>query len=547
MKAVRRNLALVVVLWFLGGCGAVFGDYIAMWGADGNGLYAVPEGNDFVAVAGGVIHNVAMRSDDTLTAWGWNEFGECDVPTDSNYVAVGAGAFYSAALRSDGSLAAWGRNQVGQCNVPEGNDFVEISCGISHGLALKSDGSLVAWGDNWAGACNVPGSNDFVAIAGGKSYSLALKSNGSLEAWGWNHVGQCNVPEGNDFVAIAAGWIHGIAVRSDGSLAGWGSDYYGQSDVPAGNDFVSVAAGEWHSIALKSDGSLEAWGLNDQGQCNVPAGNDFMVISSGGSHGLALRVSGPGGEPGGDLVSHWRLNESSGKTAYDWVGGNHGFVSEPNWVSGRVGGALGFDGIGGYVDVGDEGSLDFGGATDFSIVLWFETRMTSAGMFVNKRAAGKAAGYDLYINGGKITARISNSSNSFAATTSGTFNDNKWHHLAAVYDRDDVITVYVDGNEAAGSADIGTIGDIDNSQPFTIGDRNDVGDHAYFEGTIDELMVFSKALTGEEVTELYESGIVADIQRFWIEGPNDVIENSTMEYRAMASYSDGSTADLTDS
>ncbi len=301
MKAVKTISALAAILWFLGGCGAAFGDYIAMWGADSNGLYAVPEGNDFVAVAGGSIHNVALKSDGTLAAWGWNEYGECDVPTDSNYVAVGAGAFYSAALRSDGSLAAWGRNQVGQCEVPEGNDFVAISCGITHGLALKSDGSLVAWGDNEAGACNVPAGNDFVAIAGGKHYSLALKSDGSLAAWGWNHVGQCDVPAGNDFVAIAAGWIHGLAVKSDGSLRGWGSDYYGQSNVPAGNDFVSVAAGEWHSLALKSDGSLAAWGFNDKGQCNIPSGNEFTAVASGGSHGLALWESGATGGPNGEL------------------------------------------------------------------------------------------------------------------------------------------------------------------------------------------------------------------------------------------------------
>ncbi len=281
-------LMVVTCVLLVYGGQPVLAGYLVAWGNDSNSQCQVPEGNDFVAVAGGYIHSIALKADGTLAAWGWNEFGECDVPADNNFVAVGGGAYYSAALRSDGSLVAWGRNQLGQCDVPAGNDFVAISCGMTHGLALKSDGSLAAWGDNWSGACDVPAGNDFVAIAGGYYYSLALKSDGSLAAWGRNHVGQCDVPAGSNFVAIAAGWIHGLAVRSDGSLAAWGSNVYGQSDVPTGNDFVSVGGGSWHSLALKSDSSLAAWGYNDQGQCDVPGGDDFTAVASGGSHGLAL-------------------------------------------------------------------------------------------------------------------------------------------------------------------------------------------------------------------------------------------------------------------
>jgi hypothetical protein len=120
------------------------------------------------------------------------------------------------------------------------------------------------------------------------------------------------------------------------------------------------------------------------------------------------------------------------------------FVHPGLWVD--VNRALSFDGSGDYVDVGDpnDDSLDFGTNTDFSLSLWFKTSTSDAGFFVNKRAKGKTKGYDTYILGGQIWARIGNTAFFIGTATTETFNDDNWHHLVAVYDRDDVMTVYVD-------------------------------------------------------------------------------------------------------
>jgi len=103
--------------------------------------------NDFVRIAAGGYHNLALRADGSLAAWGWNGYGQCDLdwdqypntPNDFNdFIDIAAGCGHSLAIKSDGSLAAWGWNGYGQCDVPEANDFVDIGAGVYHSLALTS-------------------------------------------------------------------------------------------------------------------------------------------------------------------------------------------------------------------------------------------------------------------------------------------------------------------------------------------------------------------------------------------------------------------------
>ncbi len=250
---------------------------------------SAPEGKDFVAIAAGWDHSLALRKDGSIVAWDTTGVGQTNAPSGTDFVAIAAGEWHSLALRKDGSIVAWETIGVGQTNVPEEKDFVAIAAGGRHNLALRKDGSIAAWGYNGAGQTNVPSGTDFVAIAAGAAHNLALRRDGSIAASGENRFGQTNVPEGNDFVAIAAGGYHSLALRRDGSIAAWGDKSTGQTNVPSGTDFVAIAAGEWHSLALRKDGSIVAWGNHEYGQTNVPAGKDFIAIAAGGKHSLALR------------------------------------------------------------------------------------------------------------------------------------------------------------------------------------------------------------------------------------------------------------------
>jgi len=249
------------------------------------GQVTTPAGNDFVAIAAGWNHDLAIRCDGSIVSWGYSS--QATPPAGNDYVAIAGGSSHFLALRSDGSIVGWGANNVGQSTPPPGNDYVAIDAGHSHSIALKSDGSIVTWGR----LTESPAGNDYIAIAAGENHNLALKSDGSIVGWGSNNFwGQITPPAGNDYVAIATGWCHSTALRSDGSLVGWGANSAGQATPPAGNDFIAISAEENWNVALRSDGSLIAWGDNWAGQINVPAGNSYVAISVGEGHAIALRA-----------------------------------------------------------------------------------------------------------------------------------------------------------------------------------------------------------------------------------------------------------------
>jgi alpha-tubulin suppressor-like RCC1 family protein len=312
MRTVKISTLLLVAL-----CPAVSAVRAAQtgslcaWGDNTYGQTEVPYGNDFVAIAGGWSHSLALKSDGSIAAWGDNSYGQCDVPSpNTDFAAIAAGAYHNLGLKNDGSIVAWGGNTYGQCNVPSPNTgFIAIDAGRDHSLGLKNDGSLVAWGRNSQGQCNLPSPNTgFVAVSGGADHSLGLKSDGSIVAWGYNNLGQCDVPSPNTgFVAVAACYKHSLGLKNDGSIVAWGGNSAGECNVPAPNSgFAAIAGGESDSLGLKSDGSIVAWGYNAYGQCDVPTANiGFIGVAAGLHHAVAIKTATLGGSGTDNYIPRW--------------------------------------------------------------------------------------------------------------------------------------------------------------------------------------------------------------------------------------------------
>ena len=86
-----------------------------------------------LAIVGGLAglgDSTAMA--DQVTGWGINADGELDnLPQGDDFIAVAGGEFYSLALRSNGAIEGWGSNFNGQLNgLPTTNDFVAIAAWI---------------------------------------------------------------------------------------------------------------------------------------------------------------------------------------------------------------------------------------------------------------------------------------------------------------------------------------------------------------------------------------------------------------------------------
>jgi alpha-tubulin suppressor-like RCC1 family protein len=291
--------------------------------------YPAARNNDWITVAAGLGHSLALKTDGTLWAWGLNDRGQLGdgttadavspvrISTDTDWVLVAAGGRHNLALKSNGTLWAWGSNVHGQLGngtlvdelspvqIGLDTDWVAIAAGgeLSHSLARKSNGKLYAWGRNNRGQLGdgttvdksspvqVGTDNKWVKFKAGLEHSVGRKSNGKLFAWGRNDYGQLGdgtttdktspVPIGTDtdWKEIASGWHHNLAKKSNGKVYAWGRNNYGQlgdgstddktSPVPIGTDkkWRKIKAGGWHSTGRKSDGSVWGWGRNNHGQC----------------------------------------------------------------------------------------------------------------------------------------------------------------------------------------------------------------------------------------------------------------------------------------
>jgi len=75
----------------------------------------------------------------SIVAWGFDGGGQVsNTPIGNDFVDIAGGEGHSLALKSDGSLVAWGFDGGGQVsNTPTGTDFVDIAGGEQHSLALE--------------------------------------------------------------------------------------------------------------------------------------------------------------------------------------------------------------------------------------------------------------------------------------------------------------------------------------------------------------------------------------------------------------------------
>ena len=172
--------------------------------------------------------------------------------------------------------------------------------------------------------------------------------------------------------------------------------------------------------------------------------------------------------------------------------------------------ALLFDGNNDYVTMTDVNDV---GTSDFTISTWFRYSATENTLpqLVNKYNGGMGYGLEIVDDGseddGKIRAFIKNASARINALSTGaTAKDGDWHHVAATWDRDGNLTVYLDGI-AGTSVSINTQSgdDIQNALAFVIGAEND---HTaqFFKGFINEVAFWTAVLNETQVQTLFIQG-----------------------------------------
>lgn len=231
------------------------------------GRAKLPVGSTKPAIALGLGSGVILASDGSLWSWGAEELGwpvlglgSCRSTTTlqrigkgTDWVSIAAGPYHNLAVKTDGTLWSWGgnfRSQLGDGtrtsrNVPgpsvAGNDWKQGAVGI-HSVVLKKDGTLWSWGNNWAGNLGIGTTNDITSPQ--------------------------QIGSGTNWVQVWTQGIQNLGLQSDGSLWFWGLDMSVKPErkilvptrVSSGSNWTEACFGSFMMFGLKSDGTLWAWG-----------------------------------------------------------------------------------------------------------------------------------------------------------------------------------------------------------------------------------------------------------------------------------------------
>jgi len=225
--------------------------------------------------------------------------------------------------------------------------------------------------------------------------------------------------------------------------------------------------------------------------------------------GLSMAVSCDSVSAIDGMISYWRFDEGSGSTAYDVMGINDGAINGPQWSVGIVRNALAFDGLDDYVVLPDNPSLSPTSA--LTLESWIRPHDLSADQHIISTAGPGPSpfGHDYYIRlvDRGLEFRI-NDVPFFVRVA--VMEADEWLHVAATYDQNQGLrTIYLNGAEliaASYSSPINT-----GHTCATIGlnaRRLAFGDLFWaFNGIIDEVAIYDRALTPVEVQEHYQNGL----------------------------------------
>ena len=187
--------------------------------------------------------------------------------------------------------------------------------------------------------------------------------------------------------------------------------------------------------------------------------------------------------------------------ANDYSGNNnHGTRNGTSFVTGKVGQALSFDGIDDYVKVTKNFGTSFNA---FSAEAWVNAKNIET----QHRYILERDDIHFYISvtpDRKIRFRhIDLTNNEATETEANAIEFNEWTHIAVVYDGTKTY-IYVNGELKKEQEDTGTIS-FSPSQPLYIGSSQYA--HSYpdrtWNGTIDEVRVYNKALTQQQIQAHY--------------------------------------------
>lgn len=203
----------------------------------------------------------------------------------------------------------------------------------------------------------------------------------------------------------------------------------------------------------------------------------------------------------GPVLAAWSFDEGAGAVAADASGGGHdgalvNFDLGTAWVAGRVGAALDFDGVDDRVEAALPAALS---TPEGTIALWFEADIQGDNRDLVNLFEDGFQNFLLLrrTSDGRILLLIEDDDAAIASVTTTTPVGPGWHHLAVTQDGNGLV-LYVDGQAQPASGS--NSGAWTNHLALT-GAWLGAGHWSHFDGRLDEVSLWARALTPAEVAE----------------------------------------------
>ncbi|MCK4624222.1 MAG: carboxypeptidase regulatory-like domain-containing protein [Phycisphaerae bacterium] len=209
------------------------------------------------------------------------------------------------------------------------------------------------------------------------------------------------------------------------------------------------------------------------------------------------------------LVAHWKFDEGKGDRLLDTSGhGNHGTIHGATWAKGRVGGGLQFDGVDDYVKVPKSASLN-SITKEITLMCWIKTPLTGRHSIIERWPCDDSNQRCLELDVDSEGKCVH-----FALSPIGvvgtwhkrpeTIQADKWVHIAATSDGK-VMRIYVNSRPDTSASMPDTPRIHQSTANLHIGAWNTGNKwESFFKGSMDEIKIYSRALTHEEILEHYK-------------------------------------------
>ncbi|MFH0952995.1 MAG: LamG-like jellyroll fold domain-containing protein, partial [Verrucomicrobiota bacterium] len=418
-----------------------------------------------------------------------------------------------------------------------------VTDGSGHGNnGVNHDAAFDTGGVN-GGAYRFDGENSYILVS--RSASLSLGNRLTLAVWVKpdNYSDQLPVLEwSNDGRSGVHLWMHTTGYQWQGR--GTGSHVVGADGVE--NDLQRVISvmdpplGRWHHLALTYDGVTGQGSLYLDGNLVLskpmsryqpqtgfdlyvgcrPVGGPFFKgliddvrvyrgvlpaddIRALAAEGSVLASPAPRRESG--LVLHYSFDRDEGGRVADESGsGNEATVVGAVHVrDGRIGGAYQFDGETSYIQLRDSESLK---PEHLTVSAWIRPgkRYTNKNVvFFSKEQTGGAGGYVLRYFAGGLDFMIMRTGSYEPLRVTMTLESNQWYHVCGTFDGD-WQRLYLNGSMIAEVERHVRINQTATAPK--IGASADASPRDFFLGVIDDVRVYDRGLSADEVAQLYREG-----------------------------------------